>query len=99
MDKITKAIASQWLADVPPEKQFWRSDGRSFKNLSEFQAALGEMGENTFRDHANETKNDFTNWVRDVIGDEKLARDLLKCKTQAQATKVVADRIAWLRSK
>jgi len=44
-------------------------------------------------------KNDFSNWVRDVIGDEKLSRDLQKSTTQAQAAKSVADRVTWLKSK
>jgi len=34
------------------------------------------MNEETFGYHSNETKSDFSNWVKDVIGDEKLAADL-----------------------
>ena len=36
---------------------------------------------------------------RDVIGDEKLARDLLKSGTPAQSARSVAERINWLKSK
>ena len=97
--KITKAIAGARLADVPQEKQFWCSDGRVFKNLSELAAALREMSDETFRHHSNETRSDFGNWVRDVIGDDKLSRDLQKSNTQAQAAKAVADRVTWLKSK
>lgn len=99
MVKITKKIALQWLADVPQDKQFWCADGRTLKNLSELQAALGDMSQDTFRSHANEAKNDFSNWVRDVIGDEPLANDLQKSQTQSQAAQVVADRVAQLRRK
>jgi hypothetical protein len=97
--KITKAIASGWLADVPQDKLFWCADGQALKNLSELQAALNGMSSDTFCYHLNETKNDFSNWVRDVIGDEQLSKDLKKSKTQIQAAKIVADRVIWLKSK
>ena len=99
MVRIAETIARERLADVPPEKRFWCSDRRALKNLAELKAALEGMSEDTFRYHSNETKSDFSNWVRDVIGDDKLSRDLQKCKTQAQAAKAVADRVAWLKSK
>ena len=99
MVKITKTVAGEWLADVPLEKRFWCSDGRVLKNLAELEAALKEMNEETFRYHSNEAKSDFSNWVRDVVGDEKLSGDLRKSTTRAQAAKSVASRIAWLRSK
>ena len=97
--KITKAIAGARLADVMQEKQFWCSDGRVLKNLPELKSALEQMSEDTFCRHSNETRSDFSNWVRDVIGDDKLSRDLQKSKTRAQAAKAAADRIAWLRSR
>ena len=99
MVKLTKTLAKGWLADVSQEKQFWCTDGVYLKNLSELQSALVTMRPETFRDHLNEAKNDFSNWVRDVIGDEQLSRELLKSKTQAQTAKTVADRISILQSK
>ena len=97
--RITKIIARERLADVPCEKLFWCSDGRVLKNLSELEMALKQMNEETFRYHSSETKNDFATWVMDVIGDDKLSRDLQKSKTQAQAEKAVVDRVAWLHRK
>ena len=97
--KITKAIAGARLADVAQGKQFWCSDGRVLKNLLELKSALEQMSEDTFRHHSNETRSDFSNWVRDAIGDDKLSRDLQKSKTQAQAAKAVGNRITWLKSK
>ena len=58
-----------WLANVAQDKVFWRHDGVVVKNLDELAAALREMSEETFRYHAAGGKNDFSNWVRDVIGD------------------------------
>lgn len=99
MVTITKAIAKERLSDVPEEKQFWCHDGRYLKNLEELETALGQMTDDTFSYHTNESKTDFSNWVRDVIGDEKLAKDLLKSATPVQAAKSVAARIKWLKTR
>jgi hypothetical protein len=99
MVRVTKSVAKERLGDVSQEKQFWCCDERYVKNLPELKAALEQMTEETFRYHSNETKNDFSNWVRDVIGDEKLSRDLQKSTTREQAAKSVAERIIWLKNK
>ena len=97
MAKITRVVAEQRLGDVPQDKQFWCSDGRILKNLPELKVALEQMTEETFLYHSNEAKSDFSNWVRDVIGDDELAADLRKSSVRVQAAKTVADRIGWLR--
>ncbi len=55
------------------------------------------MSDETFSFHLNESKNDFRNWVKDVIGDEKLARDLEASNDRNQAIKAVADRNVYLK--
>jgi len=97
--KVKKKVASERLADVPREKWFLCSDGRILRNLSELKIALEEMSEETFRYHFNKSQNDFADWVRDVVGDDKLSRDLLESNTRTESAKRVADRITRLRSK
>ena len=99
MVRITKSIAEKRLDDVSQETQFWCEDGRYLKNLKELEDALEQMTEETYRYHVNETKSDFSDWVRDVIGDEKLARDLRKSSTKSQAAKSITERIAFLEGK
>lgn len=99
MVKITKTVASERLGDVPSEKRFWCYDGKALKNLSELEEALQQMSEETFRFHSSEGRSDFSNWVMNVVGDEKLSRDLQKSTTRIQAAKSVASRVAWLKSK
>jgi hypothetical protein len=99
MVRITSTVAASWLSDVPEEKRFWSRDGRYLKNLGELRDAIVDMTEDTYRSHSSETKTDFSNWVKDVIGDEKLSRDLLKCTTKEEAAKAIADRITWLNKK
>ena len=60
---------------------------------------MGEVGEDTFRHHAGGTRNDFSNWVRDVIGDEKLSWDIQKSNFPAKEQKAVTSCVAWLRSR
>lgn len=99
MVRITKSMAESRLGDVPPDKQFWCKDNQLIKNLPELSVALKQMNDDIFRHHCNENRNDFSNWVRDVIGDDKLSRDLLKSTTQSQAKKSIDDRIAWLKNR
>ena len=99
MIKVTKSKAEKMLGDVPEEKRFLCQDGRVLKNLPELEMALKNMKAETFRHHSSEARNDFSNWVKDVIGDEKLSMDLLKSTTRAQAAKSVASRIASLRQR
>ena len=97
MVEIRKAAAHKLLADVPAENPFWSNDGRTLKNLPELETALKEMSDETFSYHLNEAKSDFANWVREVIGDDKLAADLRFGVSRLQAARMVADRIAYLK--
>lgn len=99
MARVTKQIAEQRLGSVSEAQQFWCQDGRVLKSLPELEAALRTMDEDTYCQHVSEARNDFSNWVKDVIGDDKLANDLRKSKARIQAAKNVADRITWLTSK
>ena len=99
MVRITKSVAEERLGNVAQEKQFWCHDGRYLKNLEELEAALEQMTEETFRHYSNATKSDFGNWVRDVIGDDKLSRDLQKSATRTQAARSIAERIVSLKKK
>jgi hypothetical protein len=99
MAVIDEEIALKILGDVPDDKKFYCSDGRVLKNLGELNKALAEMSEETFNYHSNAVKSDFSNWVKDVIGDEKLSLDLKKAGNRARAGKVVFSRTAWLKSK
>jgi hypothetical protein len=97
--KISKEEANRRLGDVPYEKHFWCRDGKLIKNLGELEKALNDISDETFHYHSGEGRNDFSSWIRDVVGDDKLARDLSKTKSRIQASKAVAQRISFLQSK
>ena len=97
--KISKEEANRRLGDVPDGKHFWCQDGKVVKNLKGLEEALDDMGDETFHHHAGEGRNDFSNWIRDVVGDNKLANDLNKAKSRIRAGNAVAHRISFLQSK
>jgi len=88
-----KYDAQKFLTLVPEEYVFRCHDGRILKNMKELREALAVMADETFAYHSNSEKKDFSNWVRDVIGDEKLAKDLENALDRNQAARIVASRI------
>ena len=99
MARIVAQDAEKMLGKVPDRKEFRCCDGNTLQDVRELGGALISMSDGTFNYHSNEKKKDFGNWVRDVIGDEKLSRDLDKSTTRNQAAKNVAKRVAFLSEK
>ena len=94
MAKMNKNHAAGILADVPGDKVFWSNDGLIMRNMNDLASALQKMKATTFKYHANAEKNDFSNWINDVMHDQKLAAGIKGCKTKAEATKLARRRIA-----
>lgn len=88
--------ARKFLSDVPEQYVFWCHDGHILKSMKELGEALSVMTDETYGYHSNAEKKDFSNWVRDIIGDEKMARGLEEAGTRAGAAEFVASRIASL---
>ena len=99
MSGIVKLDAAKLLATVPEEHVFWCRDGHVFRDMSELGESLVSMSDETFAFHVNTEKNDFANWVRDIIGDEKLTRELTKSQNRTQAAQKVAERVDFLKAK
>jgi hypothetical protein len=99
MFRILSADAERLLADVAEEYTFKCCDGRTFRSMEELGKGFASMLEETFNTHANPSRNDFSNWFTDIIKDGKLARDLKKSASPAQAAKSVAERVDSLSSK
>ena len=73
------------------ECAFYCNDGHLFYDLKELAEGLMAMSDNAFSHHVRGDNNDFSNWVRDVIGDIELANDLASAADKDEcATYVVA---------
>jgi hypothetical protein len=93
----TKAQLTNLLAKSPAEQVFLCHDGRVFADMQELGEGLAAMSNEIFTYHSNPEKNDFSNWLRDVIKDEKLANDLTTATTRLEAISFVTSRLAFLQ--
>jgi hypothetical protein len=95
----TKKQTAKSMAKAPVELVFWCHDGSVFNDLRELAEGLAAMSDETFFYHSNYEKQDFANWVRDVIEDAWLADELARATSRLQAAECVANRIALLLEK
>jgi len=70
------------LKEAPAGKYFYAHNGMSIRNLNELAVAIDLMDKKIFEFHVNKDKNDFSNWVKEVIKEEKLAKELLDIKSK-----------------
>lgn len=96
---VTKDEARKYLCDVAPEQCFWINNGPILKNIEELANALPSMNDESFKHHVNNEKNDFSLWINDVIGDKKLANELLSSRNKDSALKKLRNRVNSLKKK
>jgi hypothetical protein len=94
--EVTKEQAKKIFANVPESQAFKCCDGRIIRNVRELGKTLAHMSEGTFKYHVNQCKNDFSTWVREVIGDEKLARHLNRTSNKNETLREISYRITFL---
>src|SRR4030065_2855930 len=88
--KIARFDAQKFLKPVSEEFVFWCNDGRVLHDMRELVDALTQMSDDTYLYHSNMEKKDFANWVRDIIKDEMLAKELEKRLSRTEEAKSVA---------
>ena len=93
MVETLRERAKRLLADVPGEYVFRCVNGHTLRNLKELEAELKTISDEDYKQHANAQKNDFTNWVRDIIKDESLAKSLAKAVGRTQAARLAGSRL------
>ena len=89
--------AKRILSDCRPDQCFWVHNGPAIKNLNELSTVMKSLNDEQFTHHVNKEKNDFSNWISDVIGDSLLAAELSKAKNKSAAIKKVNSRIGRLK--
>ena len=68
---------------------FWTRDGRILQNLEDLHMAFGSMDEEVFVHHVHNDKNDFADWVEQVLGDLDCSVELRKAKELKNAHTVL----------
>lgn len=94
MVKEKKAVKKPLLR-IPAENAFYCNDGRLFYDLKELAEGLMAISEETFFHHVREGNNDFSNWVRYVIGDQELADDLYRATDKDECTTYIVARLDY----
>jgi len=95
--KITAEQAKSFLRQLEPERSFWVNNGSVLNNLEELSSELRSIEPEKFSHHVNKERNDFATWINEVIGDEVLARNLSKAKTQKTLIKHLDKRLTYLK--
>ncbi|MFH1073135.1 MAG: hypothetical protein V1743_06940 [Nanoarchaeota archaeon] len=64
------------LSDCRPDWVFWCCNGVLIRNIYELANTIKAMNADVFKYHVNEQKNDFANWVEEVLDDKKLGKKM-----------------------
>ena len=93
LQSVEVIIRKKVLGEAPVEQHFVVADGRKLRNIIELADALETMSEEIFRHHANEFKNDFSNWIKDVFYDHSLAEDISRAKNRLETQIAILRRL------
>lgn len=96
--KVPAAVAKGILAKVPFHVSFWLCTNESLRSLADVSEALQKASDDVFRYHVNRDKNDFEVWIRDVIKDKDLAREIARVKTRETLIRKITERVDELRA-
>ncbi|HII29611.1 hypothetical protein COT48_06240 [Candidatus Woesearchaeota archaeon CG08_land_8_20_14_0_20_47_9] len=91
-ERVSVEDARRILRRVPADKSFWLCTNKYLRNLKELAEALVDIDNDTFRYHVNRDKNDFENWIKNVVGDKRLSREIARIKTKETLKKKIAER-------
>ncbi|MBI2143474.1 hypothetical protein HYU20_04010 [Candidatus Woesearchaeota archaeon] len=94
--KVPVAVAKGILARVPFHVSFWLCTNESLRSLADVSEALQKATDDVFRYHVNRDKNDFEVWIRDVIKDKDLAREIARVKTRETLIRKISERVEEL---
>jgi hypothetical protein len=96
---VSAKEAEHILRHVKDDRSFRLHMGTSIRSLKELSEALDIMADRTFHHHVTEARNDFSNWVKDVLGDEELAEGMRRLRGREAILKRVDDRVEELEKK
>lgn len=99
MIRLTPEEAKDILEEVPADKHFRIHLGTNISNLKGLLEALEIISNDSFKHHVSKTKNDFSKWVSDVVGDVDFASELRKVHTKKGSVKLLKRRIRFLERK
>lgn len=85
-----------FLRTIDQGFSFKFSNGKEAKNLKELLEIIKDITPEEFSHYVYFDHNDFSNWIMDVIEDEKLGRDIFHAN-QRQIIALLQGRIEYLK--
>ncbi len=95
MSNLQKSTAAHFLRTVDEGIKFFFCNGKNAYNIRELLDGIFSISDEEFLHHVYFDHNDFTNWLLDIIGDDKLARDIFS-STRDQTIALLKARIHFL---
>lgn len=68
---------------------FYTKEGKIIKDIPALIKELKKMSYYAFNHHVTHEKNDFANWIRDVIKEEKLANSIAKTHSKKETIEIL----------
>ena len=95
-----RECANILLSEVKhPDHYFYLSDGVVIKSLCDLENVMQEMPQEVFDTHVSKTKNDFSKWVKEIVGDNVLGAKLAELKTKDEMAKAVSIRVNYMKQR
>ncbi len=94
LDPRSSTTVQVFSKETSPDKHFILKTGERVASLRELMNKLDSMSDEVFRAHVTENKNDFANWIRDVLDQEKLAEEIRTKKAKEELLALLQDQEA-----
>jgi len=94
--RVKPSEAKQLLRAVSGTKSFWLCTNQEVRSLRGLSKVLSNLTLDVFRYHVNRDKNDFEVWIREVVQDRTLAREIARIKTKETLKRKITERVEQL---
>ncbi len=85
------------LSNVSDFESFWFCNNTVASSLEELSKLLLEIDDTTFRYHLHKNKNDYEDWIKNIIGDEEFSKEISRVKTRVTLSKKIEERVDFLK--
>lgn len=77
------------IKNAPEGKYFYFNNGKNAKNLRELHKEINKMDNEMYSAFVNNKKNDFYNWINDVLCHKKLAMSIKRVRAKETLIKKI----------
>ena len=81
------------MKNAPEGKCFYFNNGKNAKNLRELHKEIKKMDNEMYSAFVDSTKNDFYNWINDVLCHKKLAMSIKRVKAKETIVKKIEENL------